>query len=312
MNPPKIAVLPASGIGDALLMMIASHQLLLAGADVTTFHNALPELSGWFPQHRLAPLPPRESLVETLSCFDKIIIENDNSPTIPLLRSAWDSLTGPKLAIFYPSYSPSKHAELSAFDQVFLPHLTMADNIERAISQLASIPATKNNGIHPPSHLIHRRHPKRVVIHPTSSLKQKNWLETRFVALAEKLQERGFSPIFSVSPLERQEWLWVEKKGCTLANLSHLPDFAELVYESGYLIGNDSLSGHLASNLHIPTLIIASDPKHMRLWQPGWLAPQCVFPPRWLPNIKGLRLREKKWQHFISVRAALKKFEIII
>ncbi len=311
MNSTKVAVLPAVGIGDALLMMIASHQLFLAGCTVTTFHALLPELSSWFPGHHFASPPPRDALVETLSSFDKIIIENDNSSTIALVTSAWDNTSGPKRSIFYPSYSPSKHAPLSPFDQVFLPHLPMTDNIERAISQLASLPATKDNGIKPPPHLGHRLHKNRVVIHPTSRIKEKNWLPDRFFALAQKLQRKGYSPLFSVSPSERDNWIWVEKKGFPLPLLPSLSSLAALIYESGYVIGNDSVTGHLASNLNIPTLIIANDPKRMRLWQPGWLPGKCLFPPSWIPNIKGLRWREKKWQRFISVRAALKAFDAI-
>jgi len=308
----KVAVLPALGIGDALLMMIASHQLHLAGCDVTTFHNALPELSSWFPGHRFAPLPSRDAWIETLSHFDKILIENDNSPALSLLRSAFDNPSGPKLSIFYPSYSPSKHPPLSPYDQAFSPHISMADNIESALSNLLSIPTTKDNGIQAPLHLTHRLHANRVIIHPTSRVKQKNWLPERFVALAQKLQKKGLIPYFCVSPSERHHWLWVEKKGFLLPSLPTLSSLAELIYESGYVIGNDSLAGHLASNLHIPTLILADDPKRMRLWQPGWLPGKCIFPPSWIPNLKGFRWREKKWQHFITVRAALKAFEKIV
>lgn len=311
MSTPKIAVLPASGIGDALLMMIASHQLHLAGCQVTTFHDALPELSPWFPAHQLAKMPTRDTLIETLSSFDKIIIENDNSPTIALLASAWEA-SGPKLSIFYPSYSPSKHAPLSPFDQPFLPHLCMADNIERAIAQLAGIPATKDNGITPPTTLIYRKEMNRVIIHPTSRVLEKNWLPDRFCSLAEKLKDTGYTPVFAVSPSEKSAWSWVEDKGFALPDLPTLSSLATLLYESGYLIGNDSLAGHLASNLKIPSLIIANDPKRMRLWQPGWHPAQCLFPPVWVPNVKFLRLREKKWQHFISVRAALRVFKEMV
>lgn len=311
MSTPKIAVLPASGIGDALLMMIASHQLHLAGCQVTTFHDALPQLSSWFPAHQFAKTPAHGTLVETLSSYDKIVVENDNSSTIPLLASAWEA-SGPKLSIFYPSYSIAKHAPLSPFDQVFLPHLCMADNIERAIAQLAGIPSTKNNGIAPPANLIHRKHPQRVVIHPTSRVLEKNWLPERFALLAEKLKSKGFDPVFSVSPSEKETWRWVEKKGFALPHLTDLSALAALIYESGFCVGNDSLAGHLASNLNIPALIIANDPKRMRLWQPGWHPAQCLYPPSWVPNMKFLRLREKKWQHFISVRAALRAFEAMM
>lgn len=312
MNPPHVAVMPAIGIGDALLMMIASHQLHLAGCKVTTFHSTLPELSTWFPDHRIEHPPSREDLIERLSSFDKIIIENDNSSTISLLRSAWNQESGPKLSIFYPSYSPSKHLPLSPYDQVFISHHTMADNIERSIAQLINVSVNKNNGISPPSHLRHRQYSKRVIIHPTSRDPNKNWLPEKFLALAENLEKKKFFPVFSVSPVERNKWLYLEKKGFSLPFLPSLSNLSELIYESGFVIGNDSVAGHLASNLNIPSLVIANDPTRMRLWQPGWLPGKCIFPPPWIPNIKGFRWREKKWQHFISVRRVLKSFKQIL
>src|SRR5579871_602091 len=81
----KTAVLPALGIGDALLMMIASHQLKLAGHRVTTFHDALPELASWFPGQDLQKCPP----IEALQPFDLILVENDNSPKIKMLLEAF-------------------------------------------------------------------------------------------------------------------------------------------------------------------------------------------------------------------------------
>ena len=304
----KVAVLPANGLGDALLMMIASHQLLLSGYQVVTFHNGFDQLATWFANQRFAQPPPSPLLIETLSTFDIIIFQNDNSLLLHQLHSAFGGKNPVKLSIFYPSYLPSKHPALLPFDQVFLPHLSMAENISASISSFLSHPPSKNNGIIPPAHLIHRYHKKRIVIAPTSRMPEKNWIAERFFSLAKKLQYKGYTPIFSVSPEERKEWLWVEKQGICLPNLTKLSDLAELIYESGYLIGNDSFAGHLASNLYIPTLIIANDPKRMRLWRPDWLRGKLVFPPGLIPNIKGLRWREKKWRHFISVRSVLNAF----
>ncbi|HEY2810303.1 MAG TPA: glycosyltransferase family 9 protein [Rhabdochlamydiaceae bacterium] len=316
--PVKVAVLPAKGIGDALLMMIASHQLLLTGCEVTTFHNSFSPFGPWFPGHKFASLPPRDALIETLFAFDKIIVQNDNSPSITLLRSAFgvsspaNSQAKPKLSIFYPSYISSKHGSLSPFDQVFLPHLTMADNLERAVSHLLSQPVSKDNGITPPSSLVHRKYDKRIIIQPTSSVAERSWLPERFFSLAEKLQRKGFQPVFSVSPSERQDWFWVEKRGFSLPALPSLSSLAELIYESGFVICNESLVSHLASNLNIASLILAGNPKRMRLWQPGWLPAKLLFPPSWIPNLKFFRLRENKWQYFISVNAALRVFKSVV
>jgi heptosyltransferase III len=303
------AVLPALGIGDALLMMIASHQLKMAGYRVTTFHAALPELASWFPGHDLQRLPFQEELLSTLSSFDLILVENDNSPKIKQLIDAYRH----SLSIFYPTYSIGKHAPLSSQDRIFDKNRPMADNIAEAIALLVNLPIpSKENGLSPPSGCIHRAKRKQALLHPTSREATKNWKSSGFLTVAHQLKKRGFDPLFCVSPQEQQTWKFIEKEGFVLANPPTLSALAALVYESGYVIGNDSLIGHLASNLGIPTLIIANDEKKMRLWRPGWLQGQLVLPPPYLPNWKFLRLKETKWQHFISPNKVLRSFNELI
>jgi len=291
----RIAVLPTKGIGDALVFSIASHQLCTAGCEATLFHNTLPELSSWFPGQDFQRVP--KDLLTALSRFDTIIVENDNSPLIAKLRAAF-----PHLGIWYPTYSLAKHGPLSPRDQVFNPDLSMADNIALVLAKMLSKAPEKTNGIQPPVHLTHRRDLQRVLIHPTSSVREKNWLPERFLALAEKL---GKHVMFCVSPQEREAWRWVEERGFALPLLPTLADLATLIYESHSVIGNDSLMGHLASNLAIPSVIIADNPKRMQLWQPGWLPAQLVFPPFWAT-------KSKKWQKSVSVRAAWKAYQNLL
>lgn len=286
----KCAVLPAAGIGDALLMLIASHQLQQQGWQVTTFHHALPELATWFSTHHFAPTPT----LDTLETYDRILVENDNSPRIVQLCARYRD----KLSIFYPTYQPQKHAPLSPLDHAFSPHLSMAENIARALS------ASKDNGITAPAGLQKHLHPKRIVLHPTSREAQKNWFPHRFLKLAQRLKQLGYEPVFSVSPAEREQWLFVQQHGFALPQLPSLASLATLIYESGALIGNDSLAAHLASNLAIPALVITNDPIRLRLWRPDWLPAQIIFPPFWLPK----HWRHAQWQRWISVRSVLKAF----
>jgi heptosyltransferase-3 len=300
------AVLPALGIGDALLMMIASHQLKLAGYRVTTFHDSLPELSSWFPSHQLKPFPSLETLIQTLDPFDLILVENDNSPKIKHLVETFRS----RLSIFYPTYSATKHAPLSIQDYVFDCNLPMADNIAECIATFLSLPIpAKDNGLSPPPAFTHRIKKEQVIIHPTSRVPEKNWKARGFLDVAMKLKFKGLQPIFCVGSSERQSWQHIEKAGFMLPNFPTLSALAETIYESGFMIGNDSLIGHLASNLGIPTLIIANDEQRMRLWRPGWQKGLLVLPPPYLPNWKFLRLRDKKWQHFITSNQVLKSFD---
>jgi ADP-heptose:LPS heptosyltransferase len=296
------AVLPALGIGDALLMMIASEQLKKKGFQVTTFHDAFVELAPWFPGHNLRPLPS----LEKLSSFDLVVAENDNSLKIKQLLA----IHRDRLSIFYPTYSPQKHAPLSSQDLVFNSNLSMADNVADAIASLINLPIScKDNGIHAPSDLIHRAKNQQVILHPTSRETSKNWKATGFLSLARKLKLKGYTPLFCVGPKELNAWKFVENHGFGLAEAPTLSALAALIYESGYVIGNDSLIGHLASNLNVPTVIIANDKKRMLLWRPGWLKGQLVLTPSYVPNWKFLRLKEKKWQHFISANKVLKVFD---
>jgi heptosyltransferase III len=303
------AILPALGIGDALLMMIASHQLKLEGYRVTTFHDSLPELSSWFPGHHLKTFPSLETWIETLDSFDLILIENDNSPKIQHSLEAFR----PRLSIFYPTYSASKHAPLAMQDYVFNSDLPMADNIAESIATFLDLAIpSKENGLLPPPTLTHRLKKEQVIIHPTSRIPTKNWKADGFLDVALKLKIKGFQPIFCVGPSERQAWKNIEEEGLILGNFPTLAELAAAVYESGFVIGNDSLIGHLASNLGIPTLIIANDEKRMRLWRPGWQKGHLVLPPLYLPNWKFLRLRDQKWQHFITPSKVLRSFNDLL
>jgi ADP-heptose:LPS heptosyltransferase len=119
----------------------------------------------------------------------------------------------------------------------------------------------------------------------------------------------NFHPIFAVSSKEHQ--LWTEKKGniYETPKIHSLSELAEMVYESGYVIGNDSLLGHLASNLHIPSLIIANDRKRMRLWRPGWLKGEVITPSNTPFCYLLLKLNRSNWKHTISVKEALSIFK---
>jgi heptosyltransferase-3 len=135
--------------------------------------------------------------------------------------------------------------------------------------------------------LNHRLHRRRVLIHHTSSLEDKNWLKEKFQEVALGLKRRGYEPVF-------------------VPEFSSLDDLAAYVYQSGYVIGNDSLVGHLASNLQIPTLIVADKEERMKLWRPGWLEGSVVTLAPWIPSWKFF---EKNWKYFISSGRVLRTFD---
>lgn len=296
------AVIPAKGIGDGLLMMIASQQLREAGFLVTTFHPVLKELQDWFQGHVFETLPK----IEECSAFDLIVAENDDSEKMKTLQETAQN----NLSIFYPTFSSTKHFPLSSLDQVFDPLKPMADNIAEATARLLQREEiSKENGITIPSGLIHRVYKKRILIHPTSSRFDKNWSSHKYIKIAHQLKKRGLQPVFTVDSKERNEWAFLIDLGFEVPEFKTLNKLAEYVYESGFMIGNDSLIGHLSSNLAIPTLIISDNRQRMHLWQPGWLPGKVITPPPWIPNLKFLRLRKKHWQKFITTSDVLASFD---
>ncbi len=159
----------------------------------------------------------------------------------------------------------------------------------------------RENGIICPPGVSSRKFLRRVVIHPTSSRPGKNWSKRKFLKLFSRLEKRGFEPDFIVGKEERKEF----PEAPVFETLS---DMAAFVAESGFMIGNDSGIGHLASALGLPTLTLCRNARTADFWRPDWAPGVVCLPSRWLPNIKGLRWRDRRWQWGISVNRVRRKF----
>lgn len=303
----KVAVISASGIGDGLMMMICAFALHQHEKEVVFYHAILEELNDWFfpltfkPQSLLANL-------DELSSYDWIILQNDNSEKAKRLMDHFQHKK--RLSILYPSYEKTKHPPITENDIVFNGNISMTQNICSAMQHLLNDTSlTLNNGIKSPTHLSHRKYMKRVIIHPTSTVKERTWAQHKFLQLAKKLHTAGFEPVLVVS---KQEYpAWVSFANSTSYQIKYFPSLSEMaayIYESGYFIGNESGLSHLSSNLHLPNLVIAGNAKRIKLWRPGWLDGKIITPPGWIPNIKGLRIRENHWQAFISPNQVVKIF----
>lgn len=305
----KAAVICSKGIGDALMMLIAAYQLYKRGFSVTLFQNHVHELSSFFPFLTFAPLPVGLFQIETVKNFDLIILQNDNSQRSYHLINLYQTKQLCNLSVFYASYSPKKHSPLTLSDRIFDPTLPMTENIAQATSSILNEKkSTIDNGIHIPKRLTKRRYKKRILIHPTSSCAKRTWSKSGFLTVAKEIQRAGFNPVFCVSPKERKEWIALTKGHFLIPHFTRLQDLASFVYESNFLIGNESGTGHLASNLGLPTLIMAKCPKQMALWRPGWHQGKVLTPCKVIPNIKGMRLKEDFWRTWVRPKTVLKTF----
>jgi heptosyltransferase III len=289
----KLAVVCASGIGDALIVQTISHVASLRGWKATTFSDHLASFGKWIPPGSFAPQPKVEEIEERLSSFDAIFLQHDNSPKSFAIKK----LKIPIYA-FYGAHLNSKHGPLDKErDFVCDRNKTMVDNVRMAAWQLFGTKADRN-GFVPLPGLIHRRHKRQIAIHPTASTFEKMWPKENFLWLAEQLQKEGYEPIFTVAPHEQPEW------GSPL--FQSLEDLAAFIYESNAFLGNDSGTGHLASLLNIPHLIIAGNGLQMPLWRTGWHPGTIVTPPKWLMRFKPLR---KRPMLLISKRNVIKNFK---
>lgn len=313
MTLDHVAVIPSIGIGDGLIMMVASHRLHCQNYIVTTFSEPMLQLKTWFEHHHFAKRPPLEDLEALLVTFDLVLLQHENTSFSKKIISLYDEGKIKALSIFYPSYEEKKHAPLTPLDRVFNENRPMVDNTARAISSILGLNhISKNNGLTTPESLVHRKYKHRVILHPTSRDEKRNWPSQKFLTLARELQKRGFHPVFILSPNERTPWNQTLAGEFQMPLFPTLSDLAAYAFESGYLIGNDSGIGHLCSNLQIPTLILSNRKKYMSLWRPGWYRGDIVTPPAWIPNFKGSRLRETQWKSFISPSMVLKKFQLLV
>lgn len=300
----RFAVICATGIGDALILSIASHHLRTLGHEVTTFSRHLPSFGRWLEPGGYLPLPADWASV--LTSFDAIVLQHENSLIARQIVSLRAS--GQKVYVLYTNYLYTKHgALLDGLDYPYNHTETMVDNTCQAMSKLFGGAVTMHNGLFPPPYLVHRKYDRRILIHPTSGSAARNWPREKFIKLAKKIKQLSYHPTFIVSPEEQQDW-----NSEDAPVLTTLEDLASLIYESGGFIGNDSGPGHLASYLSIPHLIISGQANHMQLWRPGWHRGEIVLPPRWVPNFKGFRIRENKWKYFISTNDVLKRFRSMV
>ena len=309
MTLDKVAIIPSIGIGDALMMMVASHRLYCQGYDVTTFSHHMQQLQGWFVFHTFEKRPNIEEIEDALKGYDLIIFQHENSDFGKEICRLFHENKLPSLSVFYALYEDHKHYPLTPLDRVFNEKKPMVDNIARAISSILGLNhISKNNGLVVPDDLIHRRFKNRVLLHPTSQDPSRVWPEQKFLELAKLLEEEGFQPVFVVAEAERPDWEKILDESYLLPHFATLSETACYAFEAGYLIGNDSSIGHLCSNLQIPTLIISGKKKHITLWRPGWYKGEIITPPWWIPNFKKSRLREKKWKSFIQPKKVFNKF----
>lgn len=304
---PRAAVFCHNGLGDGIVSLVLPNNLQLNGWAVDTYHNLLIDMQPWFPHLPLFTYPSLEEIPTILSKYDWFFVfQNDSSPFIQKLISEGKKRIPDQVKVIY--IYPSKHIvnEPYYLDAQIDPSLPVAENMRLFCERIIHLPKiTKHNGLIPPEHLSYRKYKKRVAIHPTSSREGKNWPKDKYVKLALQLKHEGFDPVF----IADSSWSIDGIESCQFSTLDLL---ASYLYESSYLIGNDSGLGHLASSLAIPTLTLSRRKALANLWAPSFYSNVVVTPSSWIPNIRGFRLRDRHWKKFISVSKVHQGFQRLV
>lgn len=282
----NIAVVCANGLGDGLMSMVFAENLEKNNFSVTTFSNYLVQLKNWFPNKKLKCLPKVDDIKKTFNDFD-LIISTDGASLSKMSHNL-----GNKYKIYYERDWDRSKTVLKNFLDICSKEFDVYQVVEQ-------------NGLTIPFNLQFRKNLNRVIIHPMSTSDKKNWLPEKFFALANRMKKLNFDPVFIVSPAERNFWEIFLQHRFDLPKFDNLDLLASYIYESGYMIGNDSGIGHLAANLGIPTLSLFSRQSVANLWRPNWNLNKVVVPSFQLP---GARLRTKYWKQFLTVRKVMKNF----
>lgn len=150
---------------------------------------------------------------------------------------------------------------------------------QHILSQLAECELLR--GTEPFSHTDKREpgyDPLRILIHPGSGSKRKNWPLSDFIRLGDRLHSDGMRPEFILGPAEHSLRQTIQNASDKrLHSLSDLAEVLSLFRNAGAFIGNDSGLTHLAAFMGLLTLGIfgPSDPER---WKPSGLTVKIVRP----------------------------------
>lgn len=323
----RIVLVPSMGLGDGCIYMVLAANLARAGYRVTVLSNHLGALNDWLPLFETRPLPSPADTFAVLDEFDLVISDMGSMLTRHGEASAElarryvfvgtlkvDSRFVQDPAVDTLARLPAEKARLLApLAAAAGPLRCLSDDsvsmVEQAVAfcrmRLGLAEACSDIGLQMPSTLQHRRHARRVMLHPLSYNVKKNWPAGKFLALARRLRAAGYEPQFVLSPKERCDHLDVFAPEFEVPEFSDAKALAAYLYESGYVIGNDSGVGHLASALGVPVLTLYRKRRDGFCWRPGWGACQVVRPAF------SLSFMRDQWAMFMSVNRVARGFHVL-
>ncbi len=323
-----IALVPSMGLGDSLIYVLLAVNLARAGYRVTMLSNHLAYLAEWLPQLEILPFPSPDQTEALYEAYDVIIADCGGivaaikRPALELAQKFIFVGTLKVKADYIFDHTERLRLRLGIDKAAHLAHLAKAAGPIRVIpddrvtmvdqtvafcrERLCLSQASTELGLVLPAHIQHRLYRRRVMLHPTSYNAKKNWPWQKYLRLARRLRESGYEPEFVLSPKERTSWAAYFEAEFPVPHLADTKALAIYLYESGFVIGNDSGVGHLASALGVPVLTIYRKRRDGFCWRPGWGDNEVVRP--WL-SLGALR---QAWMYCLSVTRVKRAFDRLV
>lgn len=306
----KAAIFSCKGLGDGLISIALANNLFLNSFIVDLFHINLDEIQEFLPNFNIKKYPSIDQIENVLSTYDKIFVSFDDSNIfVNELIKVGKKKYQNKLYVLNPSSNKKMGSQPFYQDAKFDPNCSMVDNIDlfcRNILKLENVSKIINFSI--PCDLQLKKYHKRVIIHPSSAKDSKNYPIEKYMQIATELKSLNFDPVFVMHLNEKNIYENILKNNFILKTFDNLKELFSFVYESSFMIGNDSGIGHLASIIGLPTVSIFRNHRIAKLWHPGWGQNLSIYPSRFICNFSFYRLRDKKWKKFITVKKILKTF----
>ena len=227
----------------------------------------------WLPSLKICPYPPPEQMEAELSTYDLALVsppsfvrnQMDEINTARL-REKWLLICQKtpqnwifdhteRIRITHPGKFDQLQKLLNCSGSIRFKNFAQESVVEMTLQYLQEKmlldAGTKEPPIAPPAGLQFRRYQQRIIVSPDSAgPEKKNWRPSSFLKLCHHLKQKGYLPEIVVAP--KNHALWEKMSG----NEFHTPRFDDIgelcayLYESGYLVANDSGNCHLSQILN--------------------------------------------------------------
>lgn len=288
----SIALIPSKGLGDLCVTLSAAYNLSKK-FKVIIFHPLFQEIQHLFPFAEARARPDCTSNFNKDE-FSHCLLIYENSPFFEKFHLFLKESFKDKLYTLNPVVT-NKADYRFCNEYFFNCNLSFSTNLNLFIKNKFNIEIEDKKAGYQP---VYKKDEKLIVMHVTASKDSKSWSYYKFKKLKIRLEKQGYKVIFATLPHEKKA---IENH--LYSGLKNLAELSSILAQANFLIANESGVGHLASCLHTKSIVICRNKRIQKFWgadSEGKTYP--LFPSSLIPNLKGLRIRDKFWKHFIFVK----------